>query len=237
MATFPTGRSLLIAGFAVLLAADGVSAREPVATAKFKAYTPWQAAWDAHFRSEKARLRAMDRQRQANDLMSWYGTYSGPYRATYRPRGWGQINYERKLRKSPDPCALSLRPWRRLPAWWQGHAHAALSESHSSARGTADRPPQDLDEPQRLHLSAHLRFESRLPRAAASRINGHAIANARPDAANISPSSSHPGDGSHAVAFAGDDSNSPTRVVDRKRRKSSGDQPQAPAASTRPLYR
>ena len=101
MATFPARRTLLIAVFAVLLAAEGVLGREPIATAKFKAYTPWQAAWDAHFRSEKARLSAVDRQRQANDLMSWYGTYSGPYRATYRPRGWGQISYERKLSKSP----------------------------------------------------------------------------------------------------------------------------------------
>lgn len=101
MATFSMRLSLLIAGLAILFAAGKISAREPIARAKIKSYTPWQAAWDAHARSEQARLRGIDRQRQANDLMSWYGTKSGPYRATYRPRGWGQINYERKLSKSP----------------------------------------------------------------------------------------------------------------------------------------
>jgi hypothetical protein len=102
MATFLTRLSLLVAGFAIVLAPSRSMAREPVAKAKIKTYSPWQAAWDAHARSEQTRLRTIDRQRQANDLMSWYGTYSpGNYRASYRPRGWGQRSYERRLSKSP----------------------------------------------------------------------------------------------------------------------------------------
>jgi hypothetical protein len=100
MTTFPTKVSLLLAGLAILLAASVGAAREPIAKAKIKTYTPWQAAWDAHARSEQARLSAIDRQRQTNDLMSWYGTYSPGY---YRPapRGLGQRGYERRLSKSP----------------------------------------------------------------------------------------------------------------------------------------
>ena len=102
MATLPTRLTLLLAGFAVFATFSATSAREPVATAKIKTYSPWQAAWDAHARSSRAQLHAIDRQRQANDLMSWYGTYApGYYRAYYRPRGWGQRSYERRLSKSP----------------------------------------------------------------------------------------------------------------------------------------
>ena len=102
MATLPTRSTFLLAGFAFFMAFSTASSREPVATAKIKTYAPWQAAWDAHARSMQTQLRAIERQRQANDLMSWYGTYSpGNYRASYRPRGWGQRSYERRLSKSP----------------------------------------------------------------------------------------------------------------------------------------
>ena len=116
MATFPTRLSLLLAGLVILSAVATGSGREPIATAKVKSYSPWQAAWDAHARSEQARLHAIDRQRQANDLMTWYGTQSpGSYRASYRPRGWGQRSYERRLSKSPIHVPFPASPGLAYP--------------------------------------------------------------------------------------------------------------------------
>ena len=84
----------------VAFAATAGFAREPIA--KAKVYGPLDAGWDAYARSEQARRNAIDRQRQANDLMSWYGTHTpGYYRTPPSYLGRGQLRYERSLSRSP----------------------------------------------------------------------------------------------------------------------------------------
>lgn len=93
------GASIVV--LAVALFATAASAHEPIAKAKVT-YTPWQAGWDAYARSEQARLHAIDRQRQVNDLMSWYGTIPGYYQPVpVIAHGRGQRRYERSLSQSP----------------------------------------------------------------------------------------------------------------------------------------
>lgn len=99
----------------ILMATSGAVAGEPIAKARI--HSPWQAAWEAHARSERARLRAIDRQRQANDLMSWYGTYaSGSYRSSPSYlRGRGQRRYERRLSRSPHTVPFPGSPGHAFP--------------------------------------------------------------------------------------------------------------------------
>ncbi|NLS94446.1 MAG: hypothetical protein GXX96_20000 [Planctomycetaceae bacterium] len=93
------GASIVFLGVALL--ATAASAHEPIAKARVT-YTPWQAGWDAYARSEQARLHAIDRQRQVNDLMSWYGTIPGYYQPVpVIAHGRGQRRYERSLSQSP----------------------------------------------------------------------------------------------------------------------------------------
>ncbi len=105
--------------FAVLMVASAATvgfAGKPIAKAKI-GYAPWQAAWDAHARSEQARLHAIDRQRQANDLMTWYGTAApGYYRsAPVVAYGRGQRAYERRLSRSPYAVPFPASPGYAYP--------------------------------------------------------------------------------------------------------------------------
>ncbi len=106
---------LSLAALVVALVAAGSLAREPIATAKV--YTPRSAALDAYVRAEQARRHAIDRQRQAVDLITWYGTYS-PGRYQIPPSylaGRGQWRYERKLSKSPYALAFPNAPGYAYP--------------------------------------------------------------------------------------------------------------------------
>ncbi len=102
----------------IVLAMTAVAASGGEVIAKAKIHSPLAAGWDAYARSEQARLQAIDRQRQANDLMTWYGTYApGYYQAPPVPfRARGQRRYERRLSKSPYQLPFPAAPGYAYPS-------------------------------------------------------------------------------------------------------------------------